>query len=72
MEAEADWAALQTARDPDAAVRLFQGLSRTALEQPDPPSWAYVAFANHPTIMQRIAMARAWQAREGLAGSRAH
>ena len=71
MEAEADWAALQTARDPEAAVRLFQGLSRTALEQTDPPGWAYAAFANHPTIMQRIAMVRAWQGRVGVAGSRA-
>jgi len=70
MEAEADWAALQTTHDPDAAVRLFQGLSRTALEQPDPPGWAYAAFADHPTIMQRIAMVRAWQARRGLAGTR--
>ena len=70
MEAEADWAALQTTHDPDAAVRLFQGLSRTALEQPDPPGWAYVGFANHPTIMQRIAMVRAWQSWRDLAGTR--
>ncbi|MFL5883484.1 MAG: M48 family metalloprotease [Thermoleophilaceae bacterium] len=63
MEAEADWASLQTTRDPKAAVGLFQGLSRTALEQPNPPSWAYGLMADHPTIMQRIAMAKAWERR---------
>lgn len=63
IESEADWVALQTTRDPAAARGLFQRFSTVGLEQPDPPSWAYVFLANHPTIVQRIAMANAWQAR---------
>ena len=37
-EAEADWAALQTTRNPAAAERLFRRFTRRALEQPDPPA----------------------------------
>jgi STE24 endopeptidase len=66
-EAAADWAALDTTRDPAAARNLFVRLSRTALEQPDPPGWAYGLFADHPTIMQRLAMVRAWEVRHGMA-----
>jgi hypothetical protein len=33
------------------------------LSDPSPPTWAYVLFTDHPTLMQRIAMAKAWQAR---------
>ena len=59
-EAEADWIALQASRDPRAAQALFKGFSTTSLQQPSPPTWDYVMLQTHPTIMQRIAMARAW------------
>ena len=62
-EAEADWAALQTVRDPTAMRGLFQHFGSHDLANPDPPTWAYVLFADHPTLMQRIAMADAWRAR---------
>jgi STE24 endopeptidase len=61
-EAEADWAALQTTRDPAAATALFRGFARTSLEEPNPPGWAYVLLENHPTLAQRIAMAQRWRA----------
>jgi STE24 endopeptidase len=64
-EAEADWVALQTARDPVAQVGLFERFGSTALEEPNPPTWAYVLLENHPTLLQRIAMARAWEVRNG-------
>jgi STE24 endopeptidase len=64
MEAEADWMALQTTRDPGAMESLFQRFATTALGDPSPPTVAYIAFENHPTLMQRIAMARAWKARK--------
>jgi STE24 endopeptidase len=62
-EAEADWSALQAARDPSSQTALFQSFSETSLGQPDPPTWAYVVFDTHPTLMQRIAMAEAWKDR---------
>ena len=64
-EAEADWRALQTTRDPASAVGLFRRFGKLDLEQPDPPGWSYVWIENHPTLVQRIGMARAWSARNG-------
>ena len=57
-EAEADWRALEATRDPASMTKLFQGFQRTSLEEPNPPVWAYLWLENHPTLMQRIAMAQ--------------
>jgi STE24 endopeptidase len=62
-EAEADWRALQATHDPASAVKLFRDFARTDLQQPNPPGWSYVLLDNHPTLTQRIAMARAWAER---------
>jgi STE24 endopeptidase len=64
IEAEADWVALEHARDPTAARDLFRNFAKTSLSQPRPPTWDYVLFENHPTIVQRIAMINAWETRE--------
>ena len=64
VEAEADWMALQAARDPAAQRALFQHFTRISLEEPDPGFVDYVLFENHPTVMQRIAMVEAWRARQ--------
>jgi STE24 endopeptidase len=61
VEAEADWAALETTKDPASGRGLFQEFSETSLQQPNPPTWAYVFFDTHPTAMQRIAMTEAWK-----------
>jgi STE24 endopeptidase len=66
-EAEADWSALRATRDPAAAESLFRKFTRYDLVQPDPPTWSYVLIDNHPTVVQRIAMARAWRARAAQA-----
>jgi len=63
MEAEADWVALNTTRDPEAARSLFAKFSKTALQEPDPPEWAQLFFDTHPSIVDRIAAATAWQRR---------
>ena len=60
-EGEADWSALRAAKDPASQKKLFQQFAETSLEQPNPSTWAYLYFENHPTLMQRIAMAEAWQ-----------
>jgi STE24 endopeptidase len=62
-EGEADWMSLQTTRDPAALQGVMQHFGNHDLSDPNPPTWAYILFENHPTLMQRIAMAKAWQAR---------
>jgi STE24 endopeptidase len=62
-EAEADWSALHATRDPAAAETLFRKFASIDLQQPRPPSWSYVWLDDHPTLVQRIAMARAWEKR---------
>lgn len=61
MEAEADWMALRTTRDPAAAVQLFRRFVPTTLDEPSPSTFDYLMLENHPTIVQRIAMAQAWK-----------
>ena len=64
MEAEADWKALQTTKDPAAARGLFVGFGETSLGDPDPPTWAHVLLDSHPTLAERVAMTDAWAARQ--------
>jgi len=44
---------------------LFQRFATTGLSDPSPPTAPYLVFYDHPTFVQRIAMARAWARREG-------
>jgi STE24 endopeptidase len=69
-EAEADWRALNAARDPAAQTRLFERFATTSLEQPSPPLLDYLWLENHPTLMQRIAMAERWSELSGGRPSR--
>jgi len=62
LETEADWAALQATRDPPGARALFHDLATATLTDPDPPAWLSL-LGDHPTIMRRIELTRAWQAR---------
>jgi STE24 endopeptidase len=62
-EAEADWRALNATRDPAAMRALFRNFQETSLEEPSPGVLDYLWLENHPTLMQRIAMARAWRER---------
>jgi STE24 endopeptidase len=69
-EAEADWRALNATHDPRAASGLFQSFERTSLDDPDPGALDYLWLENHPTLMQRIAMARAFASRDRGRSSR--
>jgi Zn-dependent protease with chaperone function len=62
-EAEADWSALRATRDPVSAESLFRKFTRYDLVQPNPPLWSYLMLDNHPTVVQRIALARAYRER---------
>jgi STE24 endopeptidase len=64
-EAEADWVALQTTRDPGPAAELEEELAEKTLTDPEPPAWATALFGTHPTTMDRIAMVEAWRERHG-------
>jgi STE24 endopeptidase len=63
MEEEADWTALNATRDPAAATGLFQRLARTSRADPSPPGWWQALTGDHPTIMRRIEMVKAFEAR---------
>jgi STE24 endopeptidase len=65
LEAEADWQALQATRDPESMTRLFQSFQDTSLQEPNPPTWAYLWLDTHPTLMQRIAMAQRYEEENG-------
>jgi STE24 endopeptidase len=62
MEAEADWVALEVTRDPASLERLMVGFAETSLGDPDPPLWAQLVLGTHPPLVDRVAMARAWEA----------
>jgi STE24 endopeptidase len=61
-EAEADWRALNATHDPGAMRQLFVQFATSDLEEPDPGTLDYLWLENHPTLLQRIAMARQWTA----------
>src|SRR5262249_34262623 len=63
IEAETGWVGLQPTRDPGARKPLFRLFRTAPLQQPAPPTWAYLLFENHPTAAQRIAMTEAWRER---------
>ena len=65
-EAEADWTALNTTRDPQGMIGLMRHFVSAGLADPDPPGWYGALFEDHPSLVDRIAMARAWAAREGV------
>ena len=66
MEAESDWKALTSTRDPQGATQLFVGFAQTGLGDPSPPGWQHLLLDTHPTLEQRVAMARAWAVRNDV------
>jgi Zn-dependent protease with chaperone function len=62
-EAEADWIALRTTEDPAAFIGVEQEFVRSGLTDPTPPSLYSFWFATHPSPLERIAMAEAFNAR---------
>lgn len=63
QEAAADWAALNATNDPAAARGLMRQLATKSLSNPDPPFWVQGLYGSHPTMMDRIGMAYAWEER---------
>ena len=60
IEARADAHALVLTEDPATVERMEQRLATTNLADVDPPRLEYVMFASHPSVVERIAAARAY------------
>jgi STE24 endopeptidase len=62
VEAKADTYALELTSDPAAMVSLQQRLAARNLSDPSPPGWSRVLFGTHPTSVERIGAAEAYEA----------
>jgi STE24 endopeptidase len=60
FEARADRTALWATHDPRSFEALQRDLALSALTDPDPPRLAQIWFGTHPTVLQRLGMARAY------------
>jgi STE24 endopeptidase len=67
-EADADWVALETTRDPAGAKRFLADLAEAGVRDPSPPRWWTIPFGTHPTLAERAGMADAWGRPSGPAG----
>ncbi len=61
VEASADAFALRVTDDPQALIGLQKRLSARNLSDVDPPGWATALFGTHPTTLERIGSAAAWE-----------
>lgn len=62
IEHRADLYGLRAAGLSDATARLMIGFVEHDLPDPDPPALVQLWFGTHPTIRERIALARSWKA----------
>lgn len=60
IEGRADLHALKLTNDPSTVERMEARLATTNLADVDPPRLEYVMFASHPSVLERIAAARAY------------
>jgi len=58
-ESEADAIGLRLTRDSGSAEALYRRFARTGLSDPDPPFLLHLLRDTHPTLVERIATARA-------------
>jgi STE24 endopeptidase len=61
VEASADAFALELTDDPQALIDLQLRTAASNLSDPDPPGWAQWAFGTHPTKLERIGAALAYE-----------
>ncbi|SFK59768.1 M48 family metallopeptidase [Geodermatophilus ruber] len=60
IEARADVRALDLTGDPEAFIEMQRGLAVANLSDPDPPAAWQWFFGSHPTVAERVALARDW------------
>ena len=61
VEARADVHSLDLTGDVPTFVATVQRLARTNLSDLEPNRFAYLMFASHPSVTERIALAREWE-----------
>jgi STE24 endopeptidase len=61
MEARADTFSLELTDDPKGMIELQRAITERNLSDPDPPGWVEFLFGTHPTTMERIGAALAWE-----------
>ena len=61
VERKADTVALELTDDPQALVGLQQRLAETNFSDPDPPGAVTFLLGSHPTTVERIGAALAWE-----------
>jgi STE24 endopeptidase len=61
VEASADARALELTGDPRGLIDLQTRLADANLGDPDPPGWSQLLFGTHPTTVERIGTARAYE-----------
>lgn len=64
-ETEADWVGLNATKDPAAQRSAMRLLAITSKSRPDPPAAEHLFEDGHPTILERIALTKAWEERRG-------
>jgi Zn-dependent protease with chaperone function len=62
-ETEADWVGLNATKDPAAQRSAMRLLAITAKSRPNPPKAEHLFEDGHPTILERIALTKAWEER---------
>jgi STE24 endopeptidase len=65
IEERADRFALELTGDPGALVDLQVRLAEVNRSDPDPPGWAAAVFSSHPSTVERIGLALAYDRTEG-------
>lgn len=63
VETRADVDALRAVYAPDAFITMQRELAVRSLADPTPPAWTQFWFGSHPTVLQRVALARDVQQR---------
>jgi STE24 endopeptidase len=48
----------------------MRGFATTSLADPDPPGWVELMLGTHPSLANRVAMAREWSQRERVSKSK--
>jgi STE24 endopeptidase len=61
IEASADSFALSETHDPKAFIQLQRKLALSSVADPDPPAVPQFLLGSHPTTVQRIGAALAWE-----------
>jgi STE24 endopeptidase len=61
VERPADRYALELTGQPDAFASAMEKLARQNLSDPDPPRLIHLLLHSHPSVKERVAMARGWR-----------